>query len=792
MSSRIVVLGTCDLRSPEGGQVQSVLQQPRRFALLAYLALATRKGPVGRDTVLGVFWADKAQDKARGALNQAVHYLRRSLGPEAIRTLGDTIELNRELVTCDAADFVDACDAERWREAAALYAGDLLPGFYDSAPSPDFEHWLEGERRALNGLLRDAAWRLARESEQAGASADAIVWARRACAASGDEESALRGLIELMDRLGDRTGVLEAYERLSSALGVLDLEPSPATTELVETLKRRWAGEGAAPSIEGKIDARKAEPAAVESVAGVGPSRPSGTGAPDAPSPGPPPRSRRRAVALAGLVLLAAAAIVLVRGLPRGDRAASALPESAATVRVERLDADEGGPLPSGTLSDNLVSNLQAMTSLDVIDGTGAAPERQSEAMYVLRGGVARADGRIYVNIRLLDGASGSTLASQRFERAEPEAMETIDALGRAIANFARRAIGLAREQRLIAESGAPPRAITLVQLGRADLELGDSLRKAGVLDAARSSYDKADSVLALAAELAPSWEQPWIERARIADGRIWLDLWARGGAEARRIAEAGIAHADQALARDDSRIETIEMLASLHMWVWLLSQPDPQGTYDAALAAAESEARHVTAVAPHRARPWNVLGAVLLQRGEWGDAYWALKRAIAADTYLENDLEIVSRLFTAAWETDNLDAARDWCALIRDRIGTQWPTAYCELSLEAAKASPDTSRIMRLRNELSAEPQWTSVERQFDALSAVVRAHAGDGAGARTLLGEPPAADNASDLPSLQAWAWLEVGDTSTARTLLDRYIGRSPTGRSGILSSRRFEGLR
>ena len=427
-----------------------------------------------------------------------------------------------------------------------------------------------------------------------------------------------------------------------------------------------------------------------------------------------------------------------------------------------------------------------------MIDGTGAPPDHQADATYVLRGGVVRDGGRIYVNIRLVDGMNGGTLASQRFERAAPEDMETLDALGRAIANYARRAIGLAREQQRIAESGAPPPGDHARPARRSDLELGDSLRAAGVLDAARSAYDKADSVLAIAADIAPAWDQPWLERARIAQLRMWLDLGAVDGrATARASAEVGIRYAGEALTRDTARVDAIELLAALHWWVWSLSLPDPQGTHDAELSAAEWDARRATTLSPHRARSWNLLGAVLIQRGEWGDAYWALKRAIAADTYLENDLEIVIRLFTAAWETDNLEAARDWCGVVRDRVGTQWPTAYCELALEAVDATPDTARITQLFQEMSKAADWEGIEPQFDAVSAVVRSAAGDSAGARTLLEPRAVFGDRADLMYLQAWAWLALGDSARARNLLDDYVRGSPTARRGVLHSRRFKAL-
>src|SRR5690606_10005931 len=80
------LLGTCSLHGKDGRPVQSVLAQPRRFALLAYLALEGRSGGVARERIIDVFWPDASPDRGRGALNQAIFYLRRSLGPDVIRT----------------------------------------------------------------------------------------------------------------------------------------------------------------------------------------------------------------------------------------------------------------------------------------------------------------------------------------------------------------------------------------------------------------------------------------------------------------------------------------------------------------------------------------------------------------------------------------------------------------------------------------------------------------------------------------------------------------------------------
>ena len=63
-----------------GAELRSVLAQPKRLALLGYLAAATPPGPQRPDTLLGLFWPELDDEHARNALSKAVHFLRRVSG----------------------------------------------------------------------------------------------------------------------------------------------------------------------------------------------------------------------------------------------------------------------------------------------------------------------------------------------------------------------------------------------------------------------------------------------------------------------------------------------------------------------------------------------------------------------------------------------------------------------------------------------------------------------------------------------------------------------------------------
>ncbi len=236
---KLHTFGRLSLTGQEDNEISSVLAQPKRVAVLTYLALATPRGLHRRDTLLGLFWPDLDQEHARGALRQALSFMRRSLG-DVIETRGDEeVGLLAEGFWCDALAFEAALDAGEPSEALELYQGDLLTGFFIEE-APEFEHWLDRERSRLRRRAAEAAWALADESETEGNAEDAKRWARRAVTFVPDDESALRRLIAFLDRVGDRAQAVSAYEAFARRLSEeYELEPSAETQELIDGIRTK-------------------------------------------------------------------------------------------------------------------------------------------------------------------------------------------------------------------------------------------------------------------------------------------------------------------------------------------------------------------------------------------------------------------------------------------------------------------------------------------------------------------------------------------------------------------------
>ncbi len=238
--TRFRAFGAADLKGPAGSDPRSVLARPKLLGLLSYLAAATPRGFQRRDTITGLLWGELSQERARGALRQALYHLRQFLGEGVVVTRGDEeVGLDAERFWSDVAAFEDALERGAREEAVDLYRGDLLHGFYLSG-ALEFEHWLDGRREELREKARVAAWDLAMGAEAAENASDAARWARQALRLAPLDEEMVRQVIELLGRLGDRSGAVREYEAFAARMAEeLELEPAAATQALIESVRSR-------------------------------------------------------------------------------------------------------------------------------------------------------------------------------------------------------------------------------------------------------------------------------------------------------------------------------------------------------------------------------------------------------------------------------------------------------------------------------------------------------------------------------------------------------------------------
>jgi predicted ATPase/DNA-binding SARP family transcriptional activator/uncharacterized protein HemY len=250
-------------------------------ALLAYLACYCRQSHP-REILMELLWPDVDPAAGRHNLRQALSFLRRLLeapGREpGVVLVADraVVRLNAAAVSTDVAEFEAALQsaacarsalerAQRLTDAAALYRGELLPGYYDD--------WVFQERSRLAEAHFQALQQLVRYHEGGGDLPRALDYARRAVTADPLREEAQREAIRLLAATGQREAALRQYRELER---ILDEElggtPDTATLDLVRTV-----AVGAVSRSHGTDRAGQ----------GVGSKRTGSVDAPAWPSPGP-------------------------------------------------------------------------------------------------------------------------------------------------------------------------------------------------------------------------------------------------------------------------------------------------------------------------------------------------------------------------------------------------------------------------------------------------------------------------------------------------------------------------
>ena len=427
-------LGGLHLRGPPGTDCDSVLAQPKRLALLVYLAVAHRGEHLRRDTLLALFWPELDDAHARGALRQSVRFLRRALGAQVLIAHGaGDLSVGREALWCDAVAFEAAYDAGDLNAAADLYQGDLLDGLYVSDAAPDLERWIEDERAHIRRRAAKALWHVVDECGASGNTELAAEHARRALSLFPEDESGLCRLMALLGQLEDREGATRAYETFARHLRAeYDLLPAAETTALLAAVRSR--GHDAMSSGGHLI----ADPSGVDGAADAGARRLVRTAAAVQPRTAPAkpsptfihvpshPRLRRTVRPIAAGVTVACAAMIVVASSHR-DRALQSNVIAVAPWRVSGADSSLGylaegmvdllGTTLTGEGGPRAVDPRTVLAAWHRATASGDAEPGQTEALHIARrlgadhlllGEVVGSPARMVMNATLLSVASGA------------------------------------------------------------------------------------------------------------------------------------------------------------------------------------------------------------------------------------------------------------------------------------------------------------------------------------------------------------------------------------------------
>jgi TolB-like protein/DNA-binding SARP family transcriptional activator/Flp pilus assembly protein TadD len=433
---RLCMLGTLDLRDSDGQTLRAILAQPKRMALLAYLALGTPRGPHRRDALLALFWPENDAVHARNSLSQSVHALRRSLGADVLVSHnGDTLSLEPGAFWCDAVAFEEACKAGKSADAIELYRGDLLEGFH-VADAPEFQQWVEAERQRLGGLLAEALRMMAEAREAAGDPAGAVTWWRRLAARDPYTSRVALHLMRALSAAGDSAAAVRharVHETLLSQ--ELDMRLDPEIEALLRDLQTRGTNEKNRVAGGPPLQPIKAPAAVLQGQSGttevIGDR--SATG-----------RAVRRRMMMAAAVVAGVTVGTLV--LKVGAREPPIpLIRSLAVLPFANLSTDSADQSFSDGMHDVLITELAQFPQLSVISRTSVLqyrgttkplPQiaRELKVDGLIEGALLREGGRVRITAQLVHGPSDRHLWAKRYERDLREVLLVQSELAEAIA----------------------------------------------------------------------------------------------------------------------------------------------------------------------------------------------------------------------------------------------------------------------------------------------------------------------------------------------------------------------
>jgi DNA-binding SARP family transcriptional activator len=241
-------LGPVSLRSADGRKL--TFRTRKQMALFTFLVRRAGQ-PHSRDRLIDLLWSEDDLSRARHSLSQSTSLLNKLLGCEAIVVPSkDELLLREGLVWADVAEFERCAAQHRQRDARALWRGNLLEGLWIHH-APNFERWLEAERRRLLETIRRALHEMLATSRTEGAWEHMRSVAESLLELDALDEAAMLALLISLTLLGERTQALRRYaafeKRLADELGA---EPGPETRAWAKRQRRGCDPTGGGPPAE--------------------------------------------------------------------------------------------------------------------------------------------------------------------------------------------------------------------------------------------------------------------------------------------------------------------------------------------------------------------------------------------------------------------------------------------------------------------------------------------------------------------------------------------------------------
>lgn len=746
------LFGGAALEGP-GGVLTGRAAQRQRLALLAVVACAGSGGTT-RDRLIGLLWPEVEAERGRHLLSNSLYVLRQALGEAALVAGPDVVRLDFDQVRCDVREFEAALAGGRAEEAVARYAGPLLEGFF-LADAPEFERWVDAERRRLAGAHARALESLAEAAEGVRDHAHAVTWWKaRAAVDPCDSRVALR-VMRALDASGNAAGALQ-FASLHRRL--LDAELGVAPPAEVEAFAARLRDRPPAP-------APQAEPVPADVPV------PTSVAGPPAEAVAPPARRGRR-----GLLRIAAALALLATagGGVLAARSRAADPQrSLVVLPFVNMSADRDNEYFADGLTEEVITRLAEVPELKVISRTSAMHykgrsvplhqiARQLGVAHVVEGSVRHSEGRLRVTAQLIDARTDGHRWAETFDVEPRDVFRVQERIARAIVRALEVKLGERGERRIAPGGTLDPEAYDLYLRG---LYLRNSLQA----DRLRQAAEFFDRAIAL----EPRFALAWAAKASVLAPMAYFGYANRDSIVAQMRTLTA-----RALALDPNGGEAHTALGVLQLffeWDW---------------AGAEAALRRAVALNPNDAHAWHHLANCYSATSRPREAAAARSRALQLDPLNARTLIVGSHdLLTTGDTAGALARARRAQRLDPSHplllgLGPSPPAGLPHILMSQDRHTEAVDEYLRIATLRGATPQ------EVDAIRA---AYASSGvAGFWTQWLAMDRRQSPTPDPMRMASLHALSGDTTRALDWLDRALRERNPGLIYLRSERSLAPLR
>jgi DNA-binding SARP family transcriptional activator len=763
---RLNLFGAVDLVDAEGRSKGSDIGGNKPLALLAYLVIEGRHGPIRRDVAATVLWPESEQRYARQSLTQAIHQLRNSLGDVITSHGQEALSIDRKAVGCDCFEFQDLARDGLLEQAVALYRGEFAAGLY-VREAPEFDEWVSRQRKFWRDSFAAVLLKLFEASVQRNDFTKAAVWAENLLEVAPEDDKPVRTLLPLLKERGQAPTALRLYEKYKRAMAeAFDIEPAADIKELVANF-----------------------PTARRTTA----SRPTSVYVGEPTSWRRPPLKATviTAAALAGTVLLIT---LLLDALPSKATGSNSTYElSPPKVAVLPFAYTGSAQNSASVLNEALQWRLRnaGFEVLNAGDSDTSAIRKlvgtneQSGMMFIVGGDVeSELDGSLVARLWLRDAGTGKRVWESQFEQQVSNAHLIATQLSDAITSQMRRAAGdgielVSGTAKVSAESWKD------VYRARERMEAAMDMRRQGAAAGSETELKDAEITLIQVSRREPDWPLPWILRGRLADARAFTAMLRgdakKGGEELNR----GIRLLDSVASRLQSE-DVYEMRGLLLYRRWIF------GVEDVAVASrllnrAAADLRKAFGPGRDNSASYATLSGVMFAQGKYSESFVYARRAYDTNVFLRSNEEVLSRLFNSALHAGDDAAANQWCKELQNAQPGNWPAVMCRVHI--AGFAPNVVNVGTLEREIEQVVAPPAIRQlmtpRLKAAYAITLAQLGQSDSARAILATV-AESKDPEVILFSAFALAALKDAPQAHAVLRNYLAENRGTRSTALHMR------